>query len=336
MYIDGIEVDLQPLLRRWGIEDCEVSGNELNCFCPFRKHSSGGRKFYINQVSGLWQCKVCSDKKGNFTRLVMLLEDIDREDAKEFLKSRGHEVDLEKFGEHIVDVLYEQIKPLSVRSDKRLRREAERVMMRSGRIYAPYWKQRGLSKRSVSHWDLRVGDKRSAYPYIIPIYVGGKLSRVIRRTRLQSTRMKYYFQKGFKRSEILFGLDEAIVSGTSTLVICEGPLDCITIWQVLSENDLLNQYVPVALLGDFVSKTQAKLIAQFADEVILFFDNDEGGKIATKSALDNLKGVFISLVDYGKYPAKDPGELTDDEIITMIKKAKPALSRKVRDIYGES
>ena len=335
MYIDGIEIDLPPLLQRWGLEDYKVADNELNCFCPFRKHSSGGRKFYINRVSGLWQCKVCTDKKGNLTRLVMLLENVDRDAAREFLRSRGHEVDLEKFGEHIVDILYEQIKPLSVRGDKRLRKEAKRIMMRAVRIYAPYWEQRGLSKRTVSHWDLRVGDRRSAYPYIIPIYIGGKLYRVIRRTRLRSAHMKYYFQKGFKRSEVLFGLDETTASEVSTLVICEGPLDCISIWQALSENDLLDKYVPVALLGGFVSRTQAKLISQYADEVILFFDNDEGGKVATKSALDNLRGVFISLVNYGKYPAKDPGELTDDEIITMIKKAKPALSRKVREIYGD-
>lgn len=334
MYLNGVEVNLEKLLRRWNLDDFHKSGDEYNLKCPWQKHRRGQYRVYLNANTGLWHCMSCDDKRGSIVRLVMLMENIGREEALDFLKASGHEINYEVFAEQIAETLYGNATPSRIRKESAILRETKRELRHSTQRSDRFYKERGLSDRSIREWDLHVDNNpRSAYPYIIPIRVDGTPRYIIRRTKLSSVRMKYKYQRGFSRKEVLYGPCKPGLDAQTT-ILCEGPFDAIMVQQAINESHQEQRYQAVAILGDYISIQQARLVASLTDDVVLFFDNDNGGFVATESCLKNLRGVFISIVDYGKIRAKDPGDLEDYQIMTMIRKAKPALARKVEEIYG--
>lgn len=314
MILDGHDVRVENFLDRWGL-DARITGNEYLCRCPWRTHSSGQHKLYINAESGLWQCKACPDKRGNFVALVADLEGLERDDARLYIKDNSAEIDIDTWSDRIIDLLHEDDSPISIRTDAALRRETLRVLRRSDNVYTPYWKLRGISEDAVRYWNLRY-KRYSTYSHIIPITVDGSPRYYIGRTSSSRVKPKYLYQKHFSRASVLLGLDHA---ESSTLVLTEGPLDAIYVWQALNERRILHKYSPVSILGAFVSIRQKQLIEQYADHVILFFDNDRPGEEAIKTAR-GLKGVTVSRVHYTS-GGKDPGDLTTPEIIDMLKNA---------------
>ncbi len=253
MRIDQYEIDILKFLPRW-VKDHRVFGREANATCPFSRHRSGNWKFYINLDTGLWNCQACGDKKGNFRQLIALMEDLGRDEVNDFIRRNGREIDLEDFDERIMELLYGDDEPLRMRSIKYLRKETTRVIGEKSSFLGGqkngYWRRRGFRRSTIQFWNLRIQSGGSVRPYIIPITVDGLPYFHVRRARDEGgARPKYLFQRGFPRREVLFGLDRA---ESNRLVLCEGPLDCIAVWQSLNYHGLLEEYSPVAVFGDRV------------------------------------------------------------------------------------
>lgn len=82
-------------------------------------------------------------------------------------------------------------------------------------------------------------------------------------------RQRYGFPT-YDKSLVVFGLDRCADSTTQTLVLVEGELDVISLW--------IMGIPAICCSGSSMSVEQAKLIREYCDEVILFFDNDIAGK----------------------------------------------------------
>lgn len=119
---------------------------------------------------------------------------------------------------------------------------------------------------------------------------------------------KWRFSKGFYKEHFLYNYSEAkeYVKKTGKIILVEGPSDC---WR-LSEAGINNA---VALFGiELFDQQQILLEMSGALTCILLLDHDKAGENGIKNIETKLGRMFKIVVP--KIEAKDPGELTKEEI----------------------
>ncbi len=101
----------------------------------------------------------------------------------------------------------------------------------------------------------------------------------------------------YKKSNGVFALNFAKNANDNKLILVEGYMDVIALHQAGFTN-------AIACLGTAFTSEQANLLARYAEEILICYDNDEAGKKATEKALGVLgkTGVKIRVVkmDGGK------------------------------------
>lgn len=111
----------------------------------------------------------------------------------------------------------------------------------------------------------------------------------------------------FKKSRNLFSLNfakgakAAQAGGERRLILAEGYMDVIAIYQAGFHN-------VVATLGTALTKEQARLMSQYADDVIIAYDADQAGQTATHKAISLLGEAGVRARIIRMQGAKDPDE----------------------------
>lgn len=105
----------------------------------------------------------------------------------------------------------------------------------------------------------------------------------------------------FKKSRNLFSLNFAKKSEENRLILAEGYMDVIAINQAGFEN-------VVATLGTALTQEQARLMSQYAEEIIIAYDSDNAGQNATHKAINLLSEVGVRTKIIHMDGAKDPDE----------------------------
>lgn len=105
----------------------------------------------------------------------------------------------------------------------------------------------------------------------------------------------------FKKSKTLFALNFAKTSKRPGLILAEGYMDVIAIHQAGFDN-------AVATLGTALTEEQARLISQYAERVVLAYDSDGPGQVATKRAMNIFDEVGVKVSVLSMTGAKDPDE----------------------------
>lgn len=105
----------------------------------------------------------------------------------------------------------------------------------------------------------------------------------------------------FKKTNNLFCLNFAKNEIKGKLILAEGYMDVIAMYQAGFHN-------VVATLGTALTPEQARLIASYAEEVILSYDSDEAGQKATKRAVGLLSAAGLKSRVLEIEGAKDPDE----------------------------
>ena len=105
----------------------------------------------------------------------------------------------------------------------------------------------------------------------------------------------------FKKSQNLFSLNFAKKSEKKRLILAEGYMDVIAINQAGFEN-------VVATLGTALTQEQARLMSQYAEEIIIAYDSDGAGQKATHKAINLLSEVGARTKIIRMEGAKDPDE----------------------------
>ncbi|MFR4086375.1 MAG: toprim domain-containing protein [Dysosmobacter sp.] len=87
---------------------------------------------------------------------------------------------------------------------------------------------------------------------------------------------------------MLYGLNLAKKSKRSNIILCEGNIDVVTLHQAGFDN-------AVASMGTALTVEQTRLLSRFTKELVLCYDNDNAGKIATERALEILNDSEFSV-----------------------------------------
>lgn len=92
----------------------------------------------------------------------------------------------------------------------------------------------------------------------------------------------------YSKRRVLYGLNLAKKSKRPNIILCEGNLDIVTLHQAGFDN-------AVASMGTALTLEQTRLLSRFTKELVLCYDNDNAGKIATERALQILNNSEFSV-----------------------------------------
>lgn len=130
----------------------------------------------------------------------------------------------------------------------------------------------------------------------------------------------------FDKGRNLFSLNFAKNASSTKMILAEGYMDVIAIHQAGFPN-------VVATLGTAITADQARLISQYAKEVIIAYDSDGAGQTATQKALNHFSAVGLPARILKMEGAKDPDEYIKtfgpDRFRVLIDNAGDALNFKL-------
>lgn len=105
----------------------------------------------------------------------------------------------------------------------------------------------------------------------------------------------------FEKNNNLYGLNYARRSKRKYILLCEGYMDVIALFQAGFDN-------AVASLGTAFTSRHAQLLKRYTDKVYITYDSDEAGVKAALRAIPMLKQSGISVKVVNMEPYKDPDE----------------------------
>ena len=92
----------------------------------------------------------------------------------------------------------------------------------------------------------------------------------------------------YSKRRVLYGLNLAKKTKRPNIILCEGNLDIVTLHQAGFDN-------AVASMGTALTVEQTRLLSRFTKELVLCYDNDNAGRIATERALQILNDSEFSV-----------------------------------------
>jgi DNA primase len=167
--------------------------------------------------------------------------------------------------------------------------------------------ERGLDYKTLEIFE--VGYSNAKERVVVPVRDSQyKLVGFIGRAISSEQEPRYLYNKGFKRADVLFNIQNA--KQYDSCIVVEGSIDAMFIHQAGFQN-------VVATLGSRVSDYQYKLMRKYFDSITIFSDNDEAGNQMRDDILGACSGKELYTVEL---PAdkKDAGEMTQEEIINTL------------------
>ncbi len=92
----------------------------------------------------------------------------------------------------------------------------------------------------------------------------------------------------YSKRRVLYGLNLAKKTKRPNIILCEGNLDVVTLHQAGFDN-------AVASMGTALTQEQLRLLSRYTRELVLCYDNDNAGQLATQRALDLLNNSEFSV-----------------------------------------
>lgn len=266
------EFDLLEFLESIGIENVEDGLDEIRFSCPFPAHQHGDRhpSAYMNRRSGLFFCHSCKEK-GDLYKFYSKYAGVSLMESMRVLNEKI-------FSNYWApDSLQTELDEL-FKDSKLLDRGEQEIANRLDDLPVQaltYLYARGFEPRTVEYWDIRY----DPYTGRIAIPVRNHLDKLVgyKARSFNGEKPKYIVLGGegygfnrYKVSNIVFGLEKV---ADDELVLVEGELDCIKLWQHNIKNSVA--------IGSNISKFQAQKIVDKAKQVTIFMDDDDAGRAAT-------------------------------------------------------
>ncbi len=341
--IDSVMSSYVSLIRR---------GRNCVCLCPFHSEKSPSCTVYMD--NGSFYCFGCGTG-GDVITFVMKIENLNYVEAIKFLADRAgmsmpdeaKNNEASRIKARVLEInrtaarFFHSTLAKSADGEKGRRYFAERqlspaTITKYGLGYAPddwhklsnYMKSKGFTEdelvtanlcgRSKSGGIYDAFRDRVMFPIIDlrgnVVAFGGRI--------IDGSGPKYLNSSDtpvFKKSRNLFSLNFAKKSEEKRLILAEGYMDVIAINQAGFEN-------VVATLGTALTQEQARLMSQYAEEIIIAYDSDGAGQNATHKAINLLSEVGVRTKIIHMEGAKDPDE--------YIKKFGAARFRQLLDKSG--
>lgn len=118
----------------------------------------------------------------------------------------------------------------------------------------------------------------------------------------------------FDKGKNLFSINLAKNAKSSEIILCEGYMDVISVYQAGIKNI-------VATLGTAITENQAKLMMRYANEILICYDSDEAGTKAALRAIDVITDVGGRSRVIRLKNAKDPDEYINKNGVEKFKEA---------------
>ena len=287
-------------------------GGSLWGCCPF--HSEKTPSFHVLPDKQLCYCFGCK-KGGGVINFVMDIENLSYPDAVRFLAKRANipvpeeaSDGTEKLRRRMLELnrdaarwYYQTLQApegQAVRDYLDRRQIHRRIAVRFGMGAAPdSWDAlltamtaRGYSKDELIRAGLAVSGK-NGHIYdkfrnrlILPVIdvrgdVVGFGSRVLDKS--EPKYMNTPETLTYSKRRVLYGLNLAKKTKRPNIILCEGNLDVVTLHQAGFDN-------AVASMGTALTVEQTRLLSRYTKELVLCYDNDNAGQLATQRALELL------------------------------------------------
>jgi hypothetical protein len=316
-------IDIEKVLDNLGL-DYDNKGHESNGLCPMHKVRTGKEdhspSWWINMESGQHICFSCH-YKGNLLQLIC--------DVNEFYKKgldNNYVYDYkaaELWLSQISAVSVEKLKEIVNSLPSYLEPAPRPIAMSEARLAifveppAEALESRKITSESVQKYGVMWDAKKSNW--ILPLrdpdtekLLGWQEKGTVNRT---------FFNRptGLPKSKTLFGLQNQL---EDVVVVVESPLDCLRLYSAGVAS-------AVAICGSLPSEEQVKLL-RASNRVICAFDNpklDPAGKKASDEMREFARkyGINLSFFNYGDSGKKDPGDMTDEEILWGIENSRSSV-----------
>lgn len=319
--MDLRKIEVLDMLTALGVRNVTDEGEEIRYSCPFVGHSNADEtaSAYMNAETTAYFCHGCKSK-GNAIYFLAKYEGISPLLAARFLRERydsgfidpdtGFERELESLwtlpeveDEWVNEPIDYQMDPLPL--------EPFTYMIR-----------RGFTPETLEAWEIGydpisnritipirddhgrvIGFKGRAFePDHQPKYLvlGDKPNRTPR-----------YGFPTYEVSRAAFGYHIARLGDSKRLILCEGELDVIALHQM--------GITDAIAVGSNFSEFHCSLILSYAEEIVIFFDDDPAGHKGTAKAVSMLES-FLPVRIVGPHDS-DPSGLPSDQCITLISNA---------------
>jgi len=335
------------------------AGRNYIGLCPF--HNEKSPSFSVSTQKQIYKCFGCGEA-GNVITFIMKNKNFNFIEALEYLANRVNiefiQTDEDKQNKNEKDLLYK----LNVDAAKfffqnlKANKKANEYFLGRGitqntinkfglgysldswRSLLNYLKSKGYKEKDIEVNGLIIKSEKGNYydrfrnRVMFPVFdYRGKVIGFGGRV-LEDTKPKYLnspegpiFSKGIH----LYGLNFAIKkdNASRTLIIVEGYMDCIALHQYGITN-------AVASLGTALTLQQAKLLKRYADKVIISYDADLAGQMATLRGLDILRKVGLDVRVLTVPKGKDPDEFIRsngvDAFQKLINEALPLIDYRLK------
>lgn len=286
----SVEKAILELFKEKNIAIYNQSSTEIAALCPFHdnKHSPS---LYINIKTGLWQCfNPSCGAKGNFRQIYRSLTG----------KSYGKQWALDPVNlQRELDISLVPLKEdeLSIESTM-IDYDSEEFLLLETMT------DRGFTLETLKYFE--IGYSRVKERVTIPIRNSQyKLIGIIGRAVHDHQQPKYLYNKGLKRGELLFNIQNA--KPYDEVIVCEGSLDAVKTHQSGFHN-------VVATLGAQVTPQQTAILRKYFDSIVIFSDRDAAGDSMKHAIMNGCWGKEISWMKIPDY-LKDPGDMTEEQIV---------------------
>ena len=304
--IEEILTLLKLSLTNGKLKDIENKGDDILVTCP---HHDGGHEktaacnIYIGNDTklpyGYFNCFVCGEK-GSFLKFVAECFDAPESYAKAWL--------LENFGGELIAKNLFMGEPIVLNRNKGVKKHLDESILDQYQTWNPYLAKRKLSREICELFKVRYDPKYRQV--IFPAYdMNGNLVMLAKRSIDVKS---FYLDKDVEKP--VYCLDYVMKNNIKTVLITEGPFDCLTGWEY--------GFPTIATFGK-ISDYQIEQINKSCINIIYAaFDNDAAGR----SFLETLKRKLTKriIIIETKFPAwrKDLNDLTKEELQEIIKNAR--------------
>lgn len=305
-------LDVDKLLKHYDFDGVHTDNEIIRASCKIH----GGNNptaFVINRETGLWYCHTGSCGGGDVFTLVQRMEGIEFKESVHWL-SKFFDLDIanltivERKAEYIEE-LKRFIKAMKGKRKKIIPMFAISEEVKSVAKYRDfetatlahfnlgYVESVTLAKRNGEHYTLR---SRLVFPIV---YNGIQVGVSFRRIKSTDVPKWSHQPAHIETKDLLYNYDAVI--GESVVVVCEGITDVWAFFEI---------GVPaVATFGAHLTQEQYKLLLKTGADIVLAYDGDEAGKLATQRAIKLLKHkANISLIHMSD--DEDPESIGREEL----------------------
>src|SRR5699024_4689949 len=296
-------VDIEVELAAYHFNNARWQVGKLIASSPFRQDRAPS--FFVNlegEYAGTWGDSGAYDdeySKGNFVKLIALLNGMAYEDAERYL--------LDKYG---ATMAHKPDEPIRLKTPKLATKQAPIKPINNPVTPAisPYLSRRGISADVQIKHGIGYNEAYPGYTAMPIRTAAGEVANVFYRRSSFTDKRFFYEQGGAPRGRLLFG---AHVVG-DVAILCEGIIDAMS-WETAG-------FSALAVGGARLSRDQAEIIKRSrARKIYISGDNDEQGRMFNRQATELLRGYKeLCTIDYGEY--KDANEALMQEGVNYLYK----------------